>query len=133
MSTGVMVPNGWYGGYNNALSNEMVEQYIARYGGTADEINADVAEAYSVGEVAAAAIGATGGTNNQKIIHYLHSSGTSLETVQGSAQFLPNGENDSLTQAAFISQWQYNGSFVQVLPANVVGSSKIIYPKPNNW
>ena len=31
---GMMVPDGWYGAYSNALSNAMVEEYIARYGGT---------------------------------------------------------------------------------------------------
>ena len=30
----------------------MVQDYIAKFGGTASDINADVAEAYSAGEVA---------------------------------------------------------------------------------
>jgi branched-chain amino acid transport system substrate-binding protein len=29
-ANGMMVPNGWYGGYNNALSHIMVQQYIAK-------------------------------------------------------------------------------------------------------
>jgi branched-chain amino acid transport system substrate-binding protein len=125
-ANGVLVPDGWYGNYSNALSNYMVEQYIARYGGTATGINADVAEAFSVGEVAADAVIATGGTNNTKIIRYLHS-GVTLETVQGPARFNAIGENPQ--SVAFISQWQ-PGGYVQVLPAGTAGSSKIIYPKP---
>ena len=29
-----MVPDGWYGGEQNALSHVMVEDYIAKFGGT---------------------------------------------------------------------------------------------------
>ncbi len=127
---GMMVPDGWYGAYSNALSNAMVEEYIARYGGTATGINADVAEAFSVGQVAAAAIAATGGTNNAKIMKYLHGPVT-IQTVQGPAQFTNLGENDSPQSAAFISQWQ-SGSYVQVLPAKEAGSTAIQYPK-HDW
>ena len=88
----MMVPNGWYGAYNNRLSRVMVQDYIAKYGGSASTINTDVAEAYSVGEVAAYAVTATHTTNNAKIIRYLHSDVT-LNTVQGPAQFTSLGEN----------------------------------------
>jgi branched-chain amino acid transport system substrate-binding protein len=124
---GMMVPNGWYGGYNNPLSSVMVQEYIAKYGGTASDINADVAEAYSVGEIAALAVKATGGTSNAKIIHYLHS-GVTLSTVQGPVQFNALGENPNA--AAFIFQWQ-NGNYNQVLPAGSAGAVKIINQKPN--
>jgi branched-chain amino acid transport system substrate-binding protein len=125
-SDGMMVPDGWYGGYNNALSSVMVQDYIAKYGGTASDINSDVAEAYSVGEIAALAVTATGGTDNAKIIHYLHS-GVTLNTVQGPVQFDAIGENPKA--AGFIFQWQ-NGSFNQVLPVGDPGSTKITFPKP---
>jgi branched-chain amino acid transport system substrate-binding protein len=123
---GMMVPGGWYGDYSNPLSHAMVEDYIAKYGGTATGVNADVAEAYSVGEVAAAAIKATGGTDNGKIMRYLHSKVT-IDTVQGPAQFNALGENPGA--AKFISQWQ-SGRFVQVLPQGVAGSTKIIFKAP---
>jgi branched-chain amino acid transport system substrate-binding protein len=123
---GMMVPDGWYGEYRNPLSYAMVEQYIATYGGTATGINADVAEAYSVGEVGADAIKATGGTDNAKIMKYLHSKVT-LNTVQGPAQFSPLGENP--LAAAFISQWQ-SGRFVQILPEGFAGSTKFIFKSP---
>jgi branched-chain amino acid transport system substrate-binding protein len=128
-ATGIMVPNGWYGAYNNPLSNVMVEEYIAKYGGTASAISADVAEGYSVGEVLADAVKATHGTNNKKIIAYLHS-GVTLPSVQGTVHFDSLGRNVSPTAAGFIFQWQ-NGSYNQVLPASATGSHKIIYPKPN--
>jgi branched-chain amino acid transport system substrate-binding protein len=128
-ATGIMVPNGWYGAYNNPLSNVMVKEYIAKYGGTASAISADVAEAYSVGEVVADAVKATHGTDNKKIIQYLHS-GVTLNTVQGAAHFAPLGRNTANDAAAFIFQWR-NGSYKQVLPLHATGSHPIIYPKPN--
>jgi branched-chain amino acid transport system substrate-binding protein len=110
---GMMVPNGWYPGYNHLSSQQMVKEYVAQYGGTASGINADVAEAYSAGQVLAEAVTATHGTNNAKIIAYLHS-GVTLDTVQGPVRFDALGENGAA--AAFVFQWQ-QGKFVQVLPA----------------
>jgi branched-chain amino acid transport system substrate-binding protein len=55
-ANGIMVPDGWYGGFSDALSHVMVQEYIARYGGTTSDINADVAEAYSAGQVMADAV-----------------------------------------------------------------------------
>ena len=132
-ANGVMVPDAWYGGSKNPLSLAMVKAYIAAYGGTASGINADVAEAYSVGQVVQASLiatktaGASAATMNSKIISYLHS-GVTVQSVQGPVKFNSLGENLSAT--AFIFQWQ-NGNFVQVLPASDPGSVKIEYPKPH--
>ena len=126
-ATGVMVPNGWYGAYSNPLSYAMVEEYIARYGGTASDINADVAEAYSVGEVVDQAVTHNQSLSNAKLISYLHSRVT-LQSVQGLVQFNALGQN--LKPAAFVFQWQ-NGAFNQVLPGNAAGSSSILFPKPH--
>ena len=126
-ANGMMVPNAWYPGYPNATSQKMVQEYVSKYGGSASGVNADVAEAYSVGEVTAQAVKATGGTVGSKIIAYLHS-GVTLSSVEGPVTFNSLGEN--LKAAAFIFQWQ-NGKFVQVLPLGAQGSVPIIYPKPN--
>jgi branched-chain amino acid transport system substrate-binding protein len=125
---GMMVPNGWYPGYNNAQSQKMVSEYTAQYGGTASDVNADVAEAYSVGQVAEQAITATGGTDNAKIIAYLHS-GVTLNSVQGPVKFDSLGENGA--SAAFMFQWQGKGTkFVQVLPQGASGTQAIIKKSP---
>ena len=126
-ATGVMTANGWYGGYDNPQSKKMVQEYIAKYGGSPSDINSDVAEGYSVGQVAAQAIHATGGTNQAKIIQYLHS-GVTLSSVQGPVQFNSLGMNTK--PVIFVFQWQ-NGNYAQVLPANAAGSGNIQFPKPN--
>ncbi|HTZ92957.1 MAG TPA: amino acid ABC transporter substrate-binding protein [Streptosporangiaceae bacterium] len=124
---GMMVPDAWYPGYDNATSKAMVAEYVKLYGGSASDVNADVAEAYSVGEVTAQAVKATGGTSGSKIIAYLHS-GVTLSSVQGPVKFNSLGEN--VKAIAFIFQWQ-NGQFVQVLPVGAKGSVPVLYPKPN--
>jgi branched-chain amino acid transport system substrate-binding protein len=127
-AAGMMVPNGWYPGFANATSQKMVGEYVKQYGGTASGVNADVAEAYSVGQVVDQAITATGGTDNTKIIAYLHG-GNTLNTVQGPVKFDSLGENGSAD--AFIFQWQSSGTkFVQVLPAGVAGTVAILATKP---
>ncbi len=126
-ANGMMVPDAWYPGYPNAASKAMVKEYVATYGGSPSDVNADVAEAYSVGQVTAQAVKATGGTVGSKIIAYLHSNHI-FTSVQGPVLFNDLGEN--VKAIAFIFQWQ-NGNFVQVLPVGAAGSVKIIYPKPN--
>ena len=127
-AAGMMVPNGWFPGYPNATSHNVVNEYVKLYGGTPSGVNADVAEAYSVGEVMKEAIIATGGTDNSKIKTYLHS-GVTLTTMQGPVKFDSLGENGS--SAAFIFQWDKTGTkFNQVLPLGSPGSSPIIAVKP---
>jgi branched-chain amino acid transport system substrate-binding protein len=123
----MMVPDGWYGGEQNALSHVMVQDYIAKFGGTTNDINADVAEAYSSGEILASAVTATHSLDNTAIARYLHTH--TVQTVQGPAKFTMNGENIDSVGQSFIFQWQ-NSQFRQVLPAEASGSARIEANKP---
>ena len=125
-ANGVMVPNAWYGSATTPGSQAMVAAYVKKYGGSASTISADVAEAYSVGQVINQAVVATKGFDNAKIIKYLHS-GVSLTTVQGSVKFDKLGENNSAT--AFTFQWQ-GSNFVQVNPTSNSASKPVLFPKP---
>src|SRR6266576_2724207 len=122
-----MVVIGWYAGFQNPLSQAFVKNYTATYGGTPAEINADAAEAYSVGETLAAAVNATKSLSNAKVISYLHS-GVTVQTVQGPAKFNAIGQN--VVASHFIFQWQTGSKFVQVLPTSATGSVAIVNPKP---
>ncbi len=114
---GIFVPNGWYGGFKKADSQQMVKEYIAQYGGDPSGINADVAEAYSVGQVLAQAVQATHSFDQQKIISYLKN-GSTLNSVQGPVKFDSQGEN--LAQKTLTFQWQ-NAKLVQTLPTSTPG------------
>ncbi|MGZ4217984.1 MAG: amino acid ABC transporter substrate-binding protein [Solirubrobacteraceae bacterium] len=122
---GIMVPNGWFGGFQKADSQQMVKEYIAKYGGTPSDINADVAEAYSVGQVIAQAVAADHSLDNQKIISYLHS-GVTLDSVQGPVKFDSLGEN--LAQKTLTFQWQ-KAVLEQTLPTTTPGSKPPQFPK----
>ena len=123
---GIFVPNGWYGGFQKADSQLMVKEYIAKYGGTPSDINADVAEGYAVGQVMAQAVKATNSLDNAKIISYLHS-GVTLDSVQGPVKFDSLGQNTAQKTVTF--QWQ-KGALVQSLPTSTAGSTPPQYPKP---
>ncbi len=122
----MMVPNAWYGGSSNPLSQKMVAEYVKLYGGTPAGVSSDVVEAYSVGEVVAQAVRATGGFDNAKIIKYLHSNVT-LNSAQGPVKFNALGMNT--TPTAFTFQWQ-GSKFVQVNPVVDKNSVKVLFPKP---
>lgn len=123
---GIFVPNGWYPGFRKADSQKMVREYVAKYGGNASGVNADVAEAYSVGQVLAQAVKATHGFNQTKIISYLKS-GVTLNSVQGPVKFDKLGENTAQKTLTF--QWQ-KAKLLQVIPTHSAGSSAPQYPKP---
>ena len=125
-ANGMMVPNAWYGGSSNPMSQKMVAEYIKLYGGTAAGVSSDVVEAYSVGQVVAQAVVATGGFNNAKIIKYLHSNVT-LASAQGPVKFNKLGMNT--TPTAFTFQWQ-GSKFLQVNPVSDKNSVKVLFPKP---
>ena len=129
---GIMVPNEWYPTDPAPGNAAMVAAYLKQYGGTAQDISADVAEAYSVGEVTAQAVTADGDLNQTRLVAELHK-GT-FQTVQGPVAFDSTGQN--VKAFAYIFQWQ-NGALVPFAPnpAHVLepvapAVSPIIFPKP---
>lgn len=127
-TNGVGVPNTWYPGVKNPASQAMVAAYIKAYGGNASGVNADVAEAYSVGQVLDQAVTHNQSLDNAKIISYLHS-GVTLTSVQGPVRFNSVGANVAATIYGF--QWIDN-VFHQVLPAGDANTTqRPVYPKPN--
>jgi branched-chain amino acid transport system substrate-binding protein len=124
---GIFVPNGgWYPTINTYQNSKMVSDYLAKYGGTADGISSDVAEAFSVGQVFQQAATKIGSIDNAKIIAELHS-GDTFQTVQGPVKFNDQGENT--LGSGYLFQWQ-NGNLLSVYPASQAQASPE-YPKPN--
>lgn len=122
---GVMVPNGWYPSANNPGNKEMVQAYIAKYGGKPDDISADVAEAYSVGQVIQQVVTKVQSLDNAKILAELHS-GDTFTSVQGPVKLDSTGQN--VAASAYLFQWQ-NGSLVAIYPPNATGAVKPEFPK----
>ncbi|MGZ3623266.1 MAG: amino acid ABC transporter substrate-binding protein [Ktedonobacteraceae bacterium] len=123
----IMVPNGgWFPQANTTGNAQMVQEYLAKYGGTAADISSDVAEAYAVGQVVQQAATKINSIDNTKLIAELHSSVT-YDSVQGPVKFDDTGQNTAAT--AYLFQWQ-SGNLVPVYPANVA-TAQPEYPRPN--
>src|SRR5260370_7858709 len=99
-----MVPNGgWYPQASTPGNTQMVQEYLAKYGGTAADISSDVPEAYSVGEVVQQAVAEINSLDNQKLITELHS-GSTYHTVQGPVNFDDTRQNVAAPPYLFHSQ-----------------------------
>jgi branched-chain amino acid transport system substrate-binding protein len=120
---GIMVPNGWYPQANNYQNADMVKTYVTRYGGTPEQMSADVAEAFSVGQVAAQAITKTGSLDNQKFTDELRQD--SFNTVQGTVKFDGTGQNT--LALPYLFQWQ-KGALIPVYP-DFVATANPEFPK----
>lgn len=122
---GILFPNSWWPGLNNTLNKQFTDAYVAKFGGKADDIAADTAEAYSVGQVLAQAVNKCQCIDNSKLIQTLNTE--SFDSVQGPVKFNSVGMNADLP--AYLFQWQ-NGGIVAVFPASAA-TGQLEYPKPN--
>ena len=126
VAEGICFPNAWDPTINTYQNSQMVQDYLAKYGGTAQQISADTAEAYSVGQVLTQAVNKIHSIDNSKLITELHS-GDTYQSVQGNVKFDAKGENVDGT--SFVFQWQ-KGSVNLVYPAAQATLSPE-FPKPN--
>ncbi len=123
---GIMVPNGWYPNANFPGNSDMVQAYVAKFGSSPADISADVAEAYSVGQVMQQVVTKVQSLDNAKIIAELHS-GDTFDSVQGPVKFDATGQNTAAT--AFLFQWQ-KGALVPIYPPDATGAVSPQMPKP---
>lgn len=123
---GIMVPNTWYPGSTFFQNSDMVAEYLKLFGGAKDNISADVAEAFSAGQVLAQAVTHNKSLSNSKLQSYLHS-GATFQSVQGPVKFGSDGQNIGATP--YIFQWQ-KGAIVPVLPPTGADIKPIENPKP---
>ncbi len=124
---GIMVPAGWTANAKAYGNDRFVSEFTSKYGGSAADISADAAEAYSVGQVVDQAANKATSIDNQKLIQTLHS-GT-YSTIQGPMSFDATGKPQGGV-GVYIEQWQ-NGQAVFVYPSTVA-AAKPEYPK-KNW
>ncbi len=124
---GVFVPNGgWYPSINTFQNAQMVKDYLAKYGGTADSISSDIAEAFAVGQTLQQAATKIKSIDNKQLIAELHA-GDTFQTVQGPVKFDSTGQNTLAT--GYLFQWQKQ-RLVSVYPASQASAAPE-YPKPN--
>ncbi|HJT56988.1 MAG TPA: ABC transporter substrate-binding protein [Ktedonobacteraceae bacterium] len=126
---GIFVPNSWYPQVDNFQNAQMVNAYLAEYGGTANDINADVAEAFSAGQVLQQAITKIHSIDNTKLITELHSD--VFNGVQGPEEFPRNLYGKNSLALAYLFQWQ-GGNFIPVYPSSAAAQNPQ-FPKARNY
>jgi len=121
---GIFVPNTWWPGLKVDRNAQMISEYLSMFGGTADAVSSDVAQAYSVGEVVEQAVNKIQSIENTKLIAELHTD--TFSSVQGAVQFNERGENTA--GLAYLFQWQ-GGRLLPVYPEKVATANPL-FPKP---
>ena len=121
---GVMVPNGWYPTANSFENAQMVQDYLAQYGGTIDTMSSNVPEAYSVGQILVQAVNKIHSIDNKALINELHKD--TFNCVQGPVKFNETGQN--FIAVPYLFQWQ-KGKIIPVFPASIAVENPE-YPRP---
>lgn len=122
---GIAFSNSWWPELNNSRNNAFVQAFTAAYNVKPDDISADSAEAFAVGEVLQQAVTQCQCTDNAKLIQTLNTG--KFDSVQGPVQFNSVGMNANLP--AYLLQWQH-GNVVCVYPTPPA-TATFEYPKPN--
>lgn len=121
---GILAPTGWTPEAEYPSNVEFVKNYTAQFGSAPTE---DEANAYTTGQVVAAAVLAAGcaeqGDCQQRLIDWLRKN--TVETVVGPLKWDKDGRPQS---AHMIQQW-VGGKIKIVLPADQK-EADLVYPKP---
>ncbi|MBV9712456.1 MAG: amino acid ABC transporter substrate-binding protein [Ktedonobacteraceae bacterium] len=111
---GIFVSNdGWFPDVQNYQNADFVSSYIAKFGGTANDISSDTVQGYSVGQVLEQAVTKIHSIDNASLINELHAD--TFSTLQGPVKFASDGQNT--VAVPYLFQWQ-NGQLLVVYPSN---------------
>jgi branched-chain amino acid transport system substrate-binding protein len=121
---GVYTANDWSPLAKRVGNADFIDAYVAKYGGTAADIDSTSAEAYAAGQLVQAVALKTGKVDNQTIIDTLH--GGTFTTIEGDLSWDANGATNG--HSSLLMQW-VNDSLVPVYPASDAVASPV-NPKP---
>lgn len=116
---GIFTPQaGWYPGINTYQNSQFVQDYLAKFGGTDQDINSGTVQGYSAAQVLEQAVNKIQSIDNAKLIQELRAD--SFNSLQGPVKFDAKGQNTEGVLILF--QWQ-NGKLTPVYPANQAQAS----------
>lgn len=121
---GIFSAADWFPDATTFRSQEFVQAYLAKFGGTAQQIDPTSAEAFSCGVLLEEAIAKTGGLDNKAIIAALHQ-GT-WRTPEGDLSWDANGAPQGTDT---LVQWQ-GGQLLPVYPQSAAKASPVVTPLP---
>jgi branched-chain amino acid transport system substrate-binding protein len=123
---GVFVPNsGWYPGVDTYQNDQFTQEYLAKYGGSDQDIDSGTVQGYSVGQLLEQAVDQSKSLDNKVLINTLHAG--AFSDLFGPIKFDDLGEN--IIGVPYLFQWQA-GSLISVYPANQARANPE-YPKAN--
>jgi len=121
---GILAPTGYTQNAPYPSNKEFVEKYTAQFGSQPEE---DEANAYTTGQVVAAAVTAVGcaeqGECQQKLVEWVRQN--TVETVVGPLSWDETGKPKG---AHMIQQWV--GGEIQIVLPEDVKETEFVYPKP---
>lgn len=123
-TSGIIGSADWFPGSTASGSAAFTAAYIKAYGGTANQVDDNSAEAYAAGQLLQDVAQKTGKLDNATLISSLHSGTwpTLLGNLSWDDTGAPKGQFN-------LVQWQ-NGKLVPIYPASIA-KAKPIFPKPN--
>jgi branched-chain amino acid transport system substrate-binding protein len=119
---GIFSTGDWFPQAKNAGNEEFIKAYVAKYGGTAADINATAAEAFACGQLLELVAQREGKIDNATIISALHQ-GT-WPTVEGDLSWDADGAPQG---SDIVVQW-VGGKLQPVFPADRALTSPIFKP-----
>jgi branched-chain amino acid transport system substrate-binding protein len=123
-TTGIFSGSDWFPGSTATGSSAFTQAYTKKFGGTAQQIDDNSAEAFAVGQLIEAVAAQEHKVDNATIISALHSG--SWATLLGNLSWTADGA----PQGSFnLVQWQ-QGKLIPVFPATLAQASPQA-PKPN--
>lgn len=123
-TAGIFSSADWFPGSQAQGSAAFTKAYVAKFGGTAQQVDDSSAEAYAVGQLIQEIAQKTGKIDNATIISSLHS-GT-WPTILGDLSWSANGS----PKGAFnLVQWQ-GGKLLPVFPSSIAQATPLA-TKPN--
>ena len=127
IAEGMIVPNdGWWPskGQDAFQQQQFVSGYLAKYGGSQNDISSDTVQAFSVMQVLAQAVNKIHSLDNVALMQVLRTN--TFSTLQGPVKFGPDGQN--IAAIPFLFQWQ-KGQLIPVFPLSQAQQNPE-FPKP---
>jgi branched-chain amino acid transport system substrate-binding protein len=122
-TSGIMSCGDWFSNVKTTGNTDFIKAYVAKYGGTPQQIDSGSAEAYAVGQLIELVAARTHKLDNKAIISALHSG--SWPVIEGNLSWNPDG---SPKGSVVLAQWQ-GGKLLPVFPSDQA-LAKPTSPKP---
>jgi branched-chain amino acid transport system substrate-binding protein len=121
---GIFTSNDWSPLVNRPGNQQFIKEYLAKFGGSADAIDATSAEAFAAGQILQAVAQKTGKVDNATITSALHS--MTVQTIEGNLSW--NSDGATSGHDNMLEEWT-GGQLLPVYPSGIAVHAPVT-PKP---